>query len=247
MSNLVYENKKEISSAFIDSSVRLGTAQTTVLVQDNVTECFKSFDCDGVTYKKKYNAFWVFSKAKFKFFSRPAWNDFVTVKTFPINNSGIRTNINTQIIDSQGKPVANVKQEACVLSFENHRPVKLSNVEFPAEGFPDPVLDEPFERFPSDFTEDEFVYDQVIRYCHIDMSHHMNNCEYVRLALSVFSEEYLLAHELTEMEVHYTGESREGQTLKIYRRDCADCPGKTYVHIKEGERCVFECCLIMRS
>ncbi len=110
MSNYVYENKKEISSAFIDSSVRLGTAQTTVLVQDNVTECFKSFGCDGVTYKKKFNAFWVFSKAKFKFFSRPAWNDFVTVKTFPINNSGIRTNINTQIVDSTGKLVANVKQ-----------------------------------------------------------------------------------------------------------------------------------------
>ena len=39
---------------------------------------------------------------------------------------------------------------------------------------------------------------------------------------------------------------REGQTLKIYRRECTDYPGKTYVHIKEGDRCVFECCLLLK-
>jgi acyl-ACP thioesterase len=244
MSNYIYENKKEVSSAFIDSSVRLGTAQTTVLVQDNVTECFGSFGCDGVTYKKKYNAFWVFSKAKFNFFSRPAWTDFVTVKTFPINNSGIRTNINTQIVDSAGKLVANVKQEACVLSFENHRPMKLESVEFPAEGFPEPVLDEPFERFPSDFTEDEFVYDQVIRYCHIDMSHHMNNIEYIKVALNVLSVKEIEEREPLDLEVHYMGESMEGQTLSVRH---AKVDGASYMKIfNEDERAVFEMKLTFR-
>ena len=61
----------------------------------------------------------------------------------------------------------------------------------------------------SSFTEDEFVFEQIIRSCHIDMSRHMNNIEYIRLALCVFDDDFLQSHEITDLEVHYTGESRE--------------------------------------
>jgi len=241
MKNITYENRREVSSAFIDTSGHLGSAQTPLMVQDNVTECFGSFGCDGIVYKKLYNAFWVFTKAKFLFYSRPAWCDFVTLKTFPVSNSGIRTNVNTQILDSEGKKVALVLHEACVLSFENHRPLKLSSVGFPDSDFPEALIDQGFERFPSGFTEEEFVFEQIIRYCHLDMSHHMNNGEYVRFALSVFTEEYMLAHEIKEMEVHYLGESKEGQTLRFYKKNDSENPGKVYILIKEGDRSVFEC------
>ena len=241
--NLIFEAPREISSAFIDSSVRMGVAQSVLLVQDNVSDCFAKMKCDGVRYREQFNVFWVFTKTKVHFERRPDWQEIVTAKTFPIDNLGMRTHINTEISDKDGKRLLVANQEACILSLENHRPVKITSLTYPKEGFPEAVYNEPFERFPSDFTEDELVFEQTIRSCHIDMSHHMNNIEYIKLALSVFTDDFLLTHEITDLEVHYTGESKEGQNLRVYRRDDAECPGKVFIHIKESDRCVFECCL----
>ena len=241
--NLIFESQREISSAFIDSSVRMGVAQSVLLVQDNLTECFNAMGCDGIIYREKFNDFWVFTKTKVHFERRPYWREIVTARTFPIDNLGMRTHVNTEITDKAGKRLLAANQEACVLSLETHRPVKITTLPYPKEDFPEAVFNEPFERFPSDFTEDELAFEQVIRSCHIDMSHHMNNIEYIKFALSVFSDDFLQSHEITDLEVHYTGESREGQTLKVYRREASDCAGKTFVHIKESGRCVFECCI----
>ena len=83
----------------------------------------------------------------------------------------------------------------------------------------------------SSFTEDEFVFEQIIRSCHIDMSRHMNNIEYIRLALCVFDDDFLQSHEITDLEVHYTGESRERQLLRVFRRNDAVTQGKTLLVI----------------
>ena len=241
--NLTFESEREISSAFIDSSVRMGVAQSVLLVQDNLTECFNAMGCDGVIYREKFNDFWVFTKTKVHFERRPDWREIVTARTFPIDNLGMRTHVNTEIVDKNGKRLLAANQEACVLSLETHRPVKITTLPYPKEGFPPAVFNEPFVRFPSDFSESEIVFEQQIRSCHIDMSHHMNNIEYIKFALSVFTDDFLQSHEISDLEVHYTGESKEGQILRVYRRDDADCEGKTFIHIKEGERCVFECCV----
>ncbi len=240
---MIFESKRVISSAFIDSSVRMGVAQSVLLVQDNLTECFAAMGCDGIAYREKYNMFWVFTKTKVHFERRPDWRELVTVRTFPIDNAGMRTHVNTEVLDKDGNRLLVANQEACVLSLENHRPVKITNLNYPKEGFPPAAYAEPFARFPSDFSEEDLVFEQPVRSCHIDMSRHMNNIEYIKLALSVFSDDFLQSHDITDLEVHYTGESKEGQLLRVYRRDASDCAGKSFVHIKESGRCVFECCL----
>ncbi|HBB14745.1 MAG TPA: acyl-ACP thioesterase [Treponema sp.] len=240
---LTFTSEREISSAFIDSTVRMGIAQSVLMVQDNLTECFNAMGCDGVVYREKFNDFWVFTKTKVHFERRPDWREIVTARTFPIDNLGMRTHVNTEIADKNGKRLLVANQEACVLSLESHRPQKLTELPYPKENFPSPVYNETFERFPSDFKDEEFVFEQIIRSCHIDMSHHMNNIEYIKLALCVFDDDFLQSHEIKDLEVHYTGESREGQTLKVFRRNDAEIKGKTYIHIKESDRCVFECCV----
>ena len=84
--NLIFETEREISSAFIDSSVRMGVAQSVLLVQDNLTESFNAMDCDGVIFREKFNAFWVFTKTKVHFERRPDWREIITARTFHIDN-----------------------------------------------------------------------------------------------------------------------------------------------------------------
>ena len=64
---LIFTQERNISSAFIDSSLKMGIAQTVLMIQDNLTECFNMLDCDGIIYRERYNAFWVFTKSKIHF------------------------------------------------------------------------------------------------------------------------------------------------------------------------------------
>lgn len=232
-----FTQERNISSAFIDSSLKMGIAQSVLMVQDNLTECFNKLGCDGVIYREKYNAFWVFTKSKLHFEKRPVWREKIEASTFPIDNAGFKAHINTILQSKDGETLITANQEACVLDMEKHRPVKLTNLNYPKENFPEAVFTEPFEKFDTDFTEEDFKYEQVIRAQHIDMSHHMNNIEYIKLAINVFTDDFLLAHEPKNLEVHYTGESKEGQTLRIYSKTRENT---TVVAIKESERSVFE-------
>ena len=119
-----------------------------------------------------------------------------------------------------------------------HRPVKLSAVDFPTEGAPEPFMDSKFTKFPVEPAEYVEVYRQKVLPQHIDMSHHMNNIEYVKLALNVFSSEDLELCIPSMLEVHFMGETHEGQEVKVFR---ADKMGATYMKIEDDEgRQVFE-------
>ena len=240
--NLIYKSDRTISSAYLDSSVRLGVAQAVLMIQDNLTECFNMMNCDGIMYKERYNAFWVFTKTKVHFFRHAAWRENITAATFPIDNCGMRSHINTVLAGADGEKIAVANQEACVLDFERHRPVKITDLDYPKEGFPEAVYNEPFQRFPSDFSEDEFVYEHTVRSQQIDLSHHLNNIEYIKLALNCFSEEVLLTREVSDLEMHYTGESKEGQVLRIFKKETDEGYFFRIFEVSSGEkpRSVFE-------
>ncbi|MBR3700434.1 MAG: hypothetical protein IKM96_01725 [Clostridiales bacterium] len=232
----IYTQKRSICSAYIDSGLKLGIAQAVLMVQDNLTECFNKMNCDGI-YFRELGYFWVFTKSKLKFFRRPVWREVIETSTFTVQNSGMRTNVNSIFKDKTGETLLVANQEACVLDIVKHRPVPLSKVPYPQDGFPEKVFTGDFVKFGIPDQDFEEVYEQVIRSSNIDMSHHLNNIEYIKFALNVFTEEYLLSHEPDELEVHYTGESKEGQTLKILKADKED---GTYIKIKESDRSVFE-------
>lgn len=235
--NLVFSKERYVSSAFIDSSLRMGVAQSALMIQDNLTECFQALGCDGVVYRERFNAFWVFTKMRISFARRPAWRERVSARTFPVDNRGFKTHVNTLIEDMDGKAVIRANQEACVLDRETRRPLRIAALDYPREHFPPPVFDEPFERFPAGFSEGDFRFEQTVRSQHIDMSGHMNNIEYVKLALCVFSDEFLRRHEIQTLEAHFLGESREGQSLRVFsRQDGGGC----LIQIAEGGRAVFE-------
>ena len=222
---LVFQKQRTITSAYIDVSGKMGIAQTVLMVQDNFCVHEKG-------------AYWVIYKAKFKFFQRPFWRDKVVTTSFPADNAPIRTYENTAITTLEGEPIILAVQEACCLNLETHRPMKLSAVDFPTEGAPEPFMDSKFTKFPVEPAEYVEVYRQKVLPQHIDMSHHMNNIEYVKLSLNVFSSEDLELCIPSMLEVHFMGETHEGQEVKVFR---ADKMGATYMKIEDDEgRQVFE-------
>ena len=234
---LVFQKQRTITSAYIDVSGKMGLAQTVLMVQDNFTENFGTLKMDNFCVNEK-GGYWAITKAKFKFFQRPYWRDKVVTTSSPADNAPIRTYENTAVTTVEGEPIILAVQEACCLNLETHRPMKLSAVDFPAEGSPEPFMDNKFSKFPVEPEEYQEVYRQKVLPQHIDMSHHMNNIEYVKLGLNVFSAADLELCIPSMLELHFMGETREGQEVKIFR---ADKMGATYMKIEDDSgRQVFE-------
>ncbi|MCM1322080.1 MAG: thioesterase [Bacteroides sp.] len=235
--NFIFTQERFISSAFIDSSLRMGIAQSVLMVQDNLTECFNRLGCDGIVYREKFNAFWVFTKTRVRFFRRPMWRETITARTFPVDNAGFKAHVNTEITDAAQQSVLTANQEVCVLDSAKHRPLKISSLSYPAGPFLPPVFTEPFERFENDFSESDFQFEQIVRSQLIDMSHHMNNIEYIKLALNTFTDDFLQQHDISFLEVHYLGESKEGETLRVFAKNKNNV---FFIMICESARPVFE-------
>jgi hypothetical protein len=66
--------------------------------------------------------------------------------------------------------------------------------------------------------------------------------EGMEAAILIFRTEHLQRGSLRR-----SGKSKEGQILKVYKKEDSEVPGKVYIHIKENDRCVFECCVKIKS
>ena len=234
---LAFVKRRTITSAYIDSMSRMGIAQTALMIQDNITGNFGEIDCDNLLINKM-GAYWVLTRSKFHFYRRPFWRDKVHTVSFPVSNALVRANENTVIVTPEGEFLITANQEACCLDMKTHRPVKLTTLPFPRGGFPAPVFTDSFEKFTVPDTDYAEVYKQKVYSQNIDVSHHMNNIEYIKLALNVLSVKEIEEREPLDLEVHYMGESMEGELLSILHAREGDA---SYMKIqKENGRAVFE-------
>ncbi len=69
------------------------------------------------------------------------------------------------------------------------------------------------------FTEDDLAYKQKVYSQDIDYSRHVNNAIYVRYVMNTLSCDFLSKNKITDFEIHYINETREGQILKIYKKE----------------------------
>jgi len=219
---MIYEQKRIITASDTDGTVRLGTYQAFGMLQDGMTACMGQLQCDNIPLRRDYGAFWVVYKTKLRFLRRPAWDERVVLRVYPIDNRRVRTHINMELLSSSGEMLVLGCQELVPLDLKTHKPRRLADFPYPAEGFPPAVCPPVFDAMRFDPAADEPVYRQRIYSQHIDMSHHVNNVAYVRLALNTFPHEMLMERDIEEAEVHYDSECREGQELLVSRQGGGD-------------------------
>ena len=229
--------KRKIYSAYTDASVRLGAAHTMYLVQDALSRWQRDQLCGNCEIREK-GLFWVVTKSKVKFHRFPMWDSEVDV-TFGFAPAGrIRCEFCVDITDDDGSAVE-VRQEYCILDFERHRPQKLEGILTPDLPAQQPAGYEKFEIEQADLCHTVTVLPHMI-----DMSGHLNNVEYVKLALDCFDGKFLSENEPAEMECHHLKECKEGETLTLWRKD----EGNTsYCQILREETPVFEIKFVWRE
>lgn len=138
----------------------------------------------------------------------------------------------TKFTNQDNELVFVASQQSCLLDMDTR---KIDTVNFSKDMDVEATLFENgYKKLNDEFDEEDFVYEQTVFSQDIDFSNHINNAVYVRYIMNALPIELLDRIDITDAEIHYLAEGKEGQKLRIYRKDIDD---KTIRFlIKENDR-----------
>ena len=217
-----YTCEKEFTLNYtgLDNNAELNTLYAIELAQNLMTEYFGNFKSDNLRLKKQDNALWVLSKTKVKFFNKAAWLDKLFAKGYTIKNTALRTYIESVFYNQDSRLVFVALQENAVIDLTTRKARKISSVSYPSDmEYENSAKELTFEKLTTEFSEDDFVYNQKTYYTDIDFSNHTNNAVYIRHILNTFPSKFFAEHSVDDFEIHYLHETIEGDLLSVYKKE----------------------------
>jgi acyl-ACP thioesterase len=153
------------------------------------------------------NYTWLLSRLKIKLKAYPAWNDRLTVDTWPSGVQRLFALRDFELKDQSNHTVGAALSAWLVLDTVKKRPVRVTsfvNRLKPVEG--DPILPGRLEKLPAIETHTNECIFQV-RYRDLDINQHVNNASYVEWILEGMPAEVQNAMGLVELEINFLAES----------------------------------------
>lgn len=214
-----YKRKFFIGYTNCDRKISLSLLDSFYLIQDMMTEYFGFLKSDNIILKRENNAIWVLTKTKVHFNNLPVWRDVVEGTVFTTNIKPIRVGTETQFKDKDNNILFYANQETCAIDLDDRKIKKISTVNYPKDlEIIEGINKEKYLKLNDEFTIDDKVSEQIVHSTDIDFSHHTNNVSYIRFILNSLSSEFLDNCKVTDFEIHYINETKEGQKLEIYRK-----------------------------
>ena len=214
-----YKRKFFIGYSNCDRKISLSLLDSFYLIQDMMTEYFGFLKSDNIILKRENNAIWVLTKTKVHFNNLPVWRDVVEGTVFTTNIKPIRVGTETQFKDKDNNILFYANQETCAIDLDDRKIKKISTVNYPKDiEIIEGVNKEKYLKLNDEFTIADKVSEQIVHSTDIDFSHHTNNVSYIRFILNSLSSEFLDNCKVTDFEIHYINETKEGQKLEIYRK-----------------------------
>lgn len=212
----------------------IGAAQ---IIEDSLCAFFAEFGRDSVTLQREYGAVWMFVKNKFQKRAIAGWNEEITVESYFTAINAATVIVDTVIKNRKGEISVAARTEACVIDLSAQRIRRLSSVDFPQDmavyeseaGFA-------FTRFDVGNITEKYRF--TVPSTSIDFCKHLNNVEYFRFILNSASVETELLRPVSEAEIYYVNQAREGEELTVFS---ANCQENEYYEIKNGGKTVAKC------
>ena len=211
---------QKISASMAGSDESLSAIGAFQIVQDAVTEFMGELKIDGVTVKRKYNAFWVFVKTRAKFFKKLYWQDEYVITAFISAISAAKIHVDVCVSDKADNTVFHARTELCVLDIATQRIKKVSSVGVDESMLENETAEITFGKFDADGSP--HVEQVKVRSTNVDHSHHTNNLEYLRFVMNTYTVAELEAKSIKEMEIVYANQSYENDVLDVLKARNAD-------------------------
>lgn len=204
-----------IYPSFCDYSGSVSVPAVFNLFVDTATQHSEEIET-GVPKLLREGKIWVASKTRIRILKKAQISEMVEVSTWPNYCKGFKCTRQYQMTRN-GETIAYGKSDWAVINIETGRLCNLKEIFSPEFKFLETtIFDEPFEAVDRDFSGCELLGEHQVRSFDIDMARHMNNVAYVRAMLGCMKSEEC---GFCDVEVHYLAQTREGATIKFYRRD----------------------------
>jgi acyl-ACP thioesterase len=211
---MIYHRDSYVSGSMCDCRTQLSLLASDCIVENAVTELMGELGIDGITAIEKHNAMWLMVKNRIHFIRQPAWREEFTIKSFITECSGAKLDIDTVINATDGSGLITAKTEFAVIDLESGKLRKAETVGCSQSMVhPSETTELRFTRFPK--TEGIDIDSVTIRSTDIDYCFHTNNVQYVRFVLDTYDTEWHKQRTPADIEIHYTGQSFEGEKLVI--------------------------------
>lgn len=219
MNNSHSKNIKVLST-YCDPILRLSPVMMLTLFEEIADEHAMELDIDAPTLRRRDKAYWVVRQVRLELNDVIRDHDDITVKTWPAEANGFRCGRSYQIFkQNQDEPAVRAFAEWVLIDSETKKIRPANSIKNPdIQYIKGKAVETPLRRFKNIFTEDDFIYERIVRTCEIDVSHHTNNVKYCAMLLDSFSVKELEEMNINELEIYYEAESHEGDVLRIYRK-----------------------------
>lgn len=214
-----YKKEYKISYSEVDQDLKLSLYEAFNLAQDTVTEYFESFGGDNIAVREKDNAVWVVSKARVHFNSFPSWKDIIKGRSYTTIIKPIRVEVETAFKNENDEVLFVTNQQSCPIDIGTRKIRKVDTITYPEDMETEAsLLQGDYLKLKDEFSNEDFVYEKNIYSQDIDYSNHVNNAIYIRIMMNTLPCDFFTKNKITDFEIHYIHESKEGQTLKVYKK-----------------------------
>ena len=175
--------------------------------------CFQSEDLGvGFSYLEPKDLVWVINYWEVEFFKRPRYGDRVTAGTFPYEFKGFLGLRNFFLLDENGEYVAKANSLWVLMDWINMRPARPDEKIINAYEL-EPKLDMNYEprkiKVPKEALDISAKEMLTIQEHHLDFNGHVNNGQYIKIAMSYIPPEV----DYTKLRVEYRNQAHLGDEV----------------------------------
>ena len=234
---MIYTKQQIVGSTQVGANAQLSAMGVFGVVESAITECMGSQHIDGLTTKRLYNAFWVFTKNCIKIYDSAHWGEVLAVQSFISGVSLVKMTVDTVLKKSDGTLVAYSRCEMCALDASTGRIRRTSTVGINESiAVETPLMEVAFEKFDeSNLPQVETV---TVRSTNIDFCQHCNNVEYLRFLFNTYKVSELIDNPVKEIQVDYINQSYEGDALAVHKLIDGN---RDLLSITNGSQTVIRC------
>ena len=216
---LQHKNELLIPASYTDAHAQLTTVGAFTLMQDIAGEHAERMGVGFKALLDNSSAFWVIARTRLKLIRPARIYEPVTLTTWPSKPAGAICIRNYELTSDAGETLFLGKNEWVVMDAVTHRVRRLSTTCYPIDAeYSDRIaLPEPFSRFDEQPAPEHYAYTHRLRYSDTDHVRHTNNVSYVRILLDSLSSDFFEENIITDFEIKYIHESREGDDIAVYR------------------------------
>ena len=160
---------------------------------------------------------WIILNWKLKVFSRPKWNEELTLTTWTKCEKNLFCYRDLKMCDEKDNIIA-VAKSKWILFDINKKSISRVSKEV-QEKFPDSdesVFSEKMNEKLKEPENSEFVYEYKIQKRDIDTNHHVNNLNYIDYAYEALPDDFSSSNDFSNVEIMYKHESKLGEIISIF-------------------------------